>query len=124
MLALLDARGDLQRLVDGIEDLLNEVLERVTANTVGSAPTGNIAASCEVLTLSLGPVQLELLGLEVILDNCNGGPVTVTITAEPGALLGDLLCSLTDLLQTPQPKPTALQALLWQITRVLAGLLR
>ncbi|HEU4753917.1 MAG TPA: hypothetical protein VFU47_12485, partial [Armatimonadota bacterium] len=32
------------------------------------------------------------------LDDCNGGPVVVTITAVPGQLLGDLLCGLANLL--------------------------
>ena len=51
------------------------------------------------------------------------GPVTVTITAIPGGgLLGDLLCSLSNLLNN-NGSPTAVQALLWQISRVLGGLL-
>jgi hypothetical protein len=49
-----------------------------------------------VLDLSLGPVRLNLLGLNVRLDNCQGGPVTVEITATPGGgLLGNLLGGLT-----------------------------
>lgn len=123
ILSLLEAQGNLQRFLGGITQILNGALDAVTANRVGSEPGGAIAASCTVLDLSLGPVQLNLLGLEVILDNCNNGPVTVTITAIPGGgLLGDLLCSLTNLLNN-QSTPTALQALLWQITRVLGGLL-
>lgn len=124
ILALLEAQGNLPRFLNGITSLLNGALDAVTANSVGSEPTGAIAASCTVLDLSLGPVQLNLLGLEVILDNCNNGPVTVTITAIPGGgLLGDLLCSLSDVLGGPRPAPTAVQTLLWQISRVLAGLL-
>jgi len=111
-------------LLSGLTSILNGALDAVTANRASAEPTGALAASCTVLDLSLGPVQLNLLGLEVILDNCNNGPVTVTITAIPGGgLLGDLLCSLSDLLSGPRPSPTAVQALLWQITRVLGGLL-
>ena len=48
-------------------------------------------------------MNLNLLGLVVNLDNCNNGPVTVDVTAVPGAgnLLGNLLCNLANLLNTP-----------------------
>jgi len=49
---------------------------------------------CAILNLELGPVNLNLLGLEVILDDCEGGPVLVDITARRGQLLGNLLCGL------------------------------
>ena len=51
---------------------------------------------CPILRLNLGPVQLNLLGLNVRLDACNGDqPITVDITAVRGAgLLGNLLCGL------------------------------
>jgi hypothetical protein len=55
------------------------------------------AASCNILNLDLGPVHLNLLGLDVTLDNCHDGPVTVDVTAVPGPgnLLGNLLCGVT-----------------------------
>jgi hypothetical protein len=58
------------------------------------------ADGCAILNLDLGPINLNLLGLEVNLDNCEGGPVEVDITAEPGPgnLLGNLLCGITNLL--------------------------
>ena len=59
------------------------------------------AAACNVLNLDLGPIDLNLLGLRVQLNNCNNGPVVLDVTATPGGgLLGDLLCGLTNLLQT------------------------
>jgi hypothetical protein len=52
-------------------------------------------APVTILHLSLGPVNLNLLGLHVKLDNCNNGPVVVDVTAHPGeGLLGDLLAGL------------------------------
>lgn len=123
VLALVQSQGNLPRLLAGITTLLNGALDAVTANVIASQPTGAIAATCSVLDLSLGPVELTLLGLEVILDDCNDGPVTVTITAIPGGgLLGDLLCSLTNLLNG-NASNTAIQALLFRITRILGGLL-
>jgi hypothetical protein len=61
------------------------------------------AATCTVLHLVLGPVNLNLLGLRVTLG---GGlqanqPIVLDITAQQGGgLLGDLLCGLTNLLNT------------------------
>jgi hypothetical protein len=50
--------------------------------------------ACNVLTLTLGPLDLNLLGLRVQLNRVN-----LRITAIPGGgLLGDLLCGLTNLL--------------------------
>ncbi len=123
VLALVQAQGNLPRLLNGITTLLNGALDAVTANVIASQPGGAVAATCSVLDLSLGPVELTLLGLEVILDDCNDGPVTVTITAIPGGgLLGDLLCSLTNLL-SGNASNTAIQALLFRISRILGGLL-
>lgn len=64
--------------------------------TLAGAPGGARAAqlSCKILTLTLGPLDLNLLGLRVQLNQVN-----LQITAIPGGgLLGDLLCSITNLL--------------------------
>jgi hypothetical protein len=52
--------------------------------------------TCQVLRLVLGPLQLDLLGLNVELYGENRrSPVVVTILALPGhGVLGDLLCPL------------------------------
>ena len=52
-------------------------------------------ASCPILDLHLGPLDLNLLGLTVHL-----APVNLNITAVPGAgnLLGNLLCAVANLL--------------------------
>ena len=53
------------------------------------------AATCQVLDLVINPIDLNLLGLKVHLDR-----VHLNISAEtgPGNLLGNLLCSITGLL--------------------------
>jgi len=92
---ILDGLTDdqLEVLLTGIEDLLNDVFAAATA------PSAVAGASCNILNLSLGPIDLNLLGLQVELDNCADGPVTIDVTAIPGGgLLGDLLCSLANLL--------------------------
>jgi len=95
----------LTNLTSGLTDLLNGVFGAITApgavSGVGSTGTGgngggNGAHATNILHLSVGPVDLNLLGLTVGLDNCNNGPVTVDITAQPGSgnLLGNLLSGL------------------------------
>ena len=52
---------------------------------------------CRILTLTLGPLDLNLLGLRIQLNQVN-----LRITAIPGGgLLGDLLCGLANLLNPP-----------------------
>ena len=104
---ILNALGnDLQTLLNGLTGLLNGALGAVTAPATpgqSTTVTGTQGGACDILNLSLGPVNLNLLGLVVNLDNCNNGPVTVDVTAVPGAgnLLGNLLCNLANLLNTP-----------------------
>jgi len=76
----------------------------------GAAQASQVA--CKVLTLTLGPLDLNLLGLRVQLNRLN-----LRITAIPGGgLLGDLLCSLTNALN-----PTGLTAA--QLRAILNALL-
>jgi len=87
---------DLNNLTGGLTGLLNGGLGAATA------PTAVSSASTNILHLSLGPVDLNLLGLDVHLDNCSGGPVTVDVIAHsgPGNLLGNLLGGLSHLLDS------------------------
>jgi len=59
--------------------------------------TPSVGGTCDILNLTLGPIHLDLLGLVVDVDNCAGGPVTVSITGEEGQLLGNLLCGVANL---------------------------
>ena len=58
--------------------------------------TADHQGTCQVLKLILGPLHLDLLGLNVDLyGRTKRDPVVVTITALPGhGLLGDVLCAL------------------------------
>jgi hypothetical protein len=90
------AATQLNGLLDNSQviNVLNRTFSQ--ARTRLSSFTPAQAGSCPVLDLSLGPVRLNLLGLNVRLDNCAGGPVQVNVSATPGGgLLGDLLCGLT-----------------------------
>ena len=69
------------------------VTERFTA-PVGFSPISQLDGSCPVLDLSLGPINLDLLGLVV-----ETSQICLTLTAEQGGgLLGDLLCQIGGLL--------------------------
>ena len=117
VLGFLQTTGSLDRFLNGLTAVLNQVFDRITSNA------SLAGASCSVLSLAVGPLDLNLLGLVVELDDCAGGPVTVDITAIPGGgLLGDLLCSLAG---NPLNNPlnTAVQRLLFQITQLLGQLL-
>jgi hypothetical protein len=84
------AAAALNRKLDGRR------LRVVAARTALPAKTLDHQGSCQVLKLILGPLHLDLLGLNVDLYGENKqSPVVVTISALPGhGLLGDLLCSL------------------------------
>ena len=113
----LQTQGQLTTFLNGLTSVLDQVFDRITANDALAA------ATCSILSLEVGPLNLNLLGLEVELDDCNNGPVTLDITAiEGGGLLGDLLCSLSDLLNGGGTN-TAIQTVLFQISRVLGQLL-
>jgi hypothetical protein len=76
---------------------------------------------CEVLHLELGPINLNLLGLELTIEGEGGVPIIVDITADPsGGLLGQLLCSLAGLLDGGPLNQIA--RLLTRILRILQGL--
>ena len=61
-----------------------------------TAPVTNVSASCPILNLVLGPINLNILGLDISVPN----PIVLNITAVPGAgnLLGNLLCAVANLL--------------------------
>ena len=97
---------------------------RPALSTVGSLPAapGTVTPSvvgCEILDLVLGPLDLNLLGLEIHLD-----VVHLNITAVPGAgnLLGNLLCAVAGLLDAPQLGN--LGGVLTNLLNAILGLLR
>jgi hypothetical protein len=85
----------INQLLGTIEDLLNEALGQLIDAILTEILDG-AGRTCAILHLELGPLDLNLLGLAVSLDDCDGGPVVVDITGERGAgnLLGNLLCGL------------------------------
>jgi hypothetical protein len=75
---------------NGVGNVIGTILK-----TISMIVTFN-GATCDILHLELGPLDLDLLGLQVHLDK-----VVLDITADPsGGLLGSLLCAVANLLNT------------------------
>jgi hypothetical protein len=93
----------------------------IVGNTITQAVTLPVAVngSCPILNLTLGPLDLNLLGLVVHLNQ-----VVLNITAQPGNgnLLGNLLCSVANLLNGGGPIQTALANLAALLNQILAAL--
>lgn len=70
---------------------------------------------CTILTLDLGPLDLDLLGLVIELNRVE---LDITAVSGPGNLLGNLLCAIAGLLDRTGPL-TGIAALL---NRLLTGL--
>jgi hypothetical protein len=114
---VLEATGLLKgTLVDANGTQAGAVNQTVT-DTVNTTNAANApAVGCGILNLTLGPLNLNLLGLVVQLNQ-----VHLTITAVPGAgnLLGNLLCDVTNLLNGGG----ALSGLLGEISILLNSIL-
>jgi len=94
--------SDLRALTRGLTHLFDDGLRAVTKNATESILT----STTNILHLEVGPLNLNLLGLKVNLDNCDGGPVTVDVNAisGPGNLLGNLLTDVVHLGDIPNIK--------------------
>ena len=97
-----------QYLAEGFQDLPVTLSRTPTAEGISAALLPSAAplqqrgpsdpGVCDILYLTLGPLNLDLLGLTVDLSN-----VELDLDAVPGAgrLLGNLLCAVTGLLDLP-----------------------
>ena len=87
-------------------------------NQAVTLPVSSVSASCPILNLVLGPLDLNLLGLTIHLNQ-----VVLNITAVPGAgnLLGNLLCAVANLLNGTNLS-AVLNALVADLNAILAAL--
>jgi hypothetical protein len=72
------------------------------------------SASCQILTLNVGAIHLDLLGLVVDVAPIN---IDIAAVAAPGNLLGNLLCAITNLLNNPSAQ---LNGVLAHLNRILS----
>jgi hypothetical protein len=87
-------RADLVRGNGNVIDSVNQRV-RLPVESIEGASLPTARANCDILNLVLGPLDLDLLGLQVHLDR-----VVLNIVAASGAgnLLGNLLCAVAGLL--------------------------
>ena len=94
----------------------------ITAAGAGAAGGAQIAqvGSCDILTLVLGPLHLDILGLVVDLNQ-----VILEITGQTGAgdLLGNLLCAVAGLLDPGGTLENLARGVLTQIVNLLNQIL-
>ena len=105
---------------DGVAQAIGTISGTVTTaaetvSVVKTVATGFtvIRSTCDILHLDLGPISLDVLGLQIDLSR-----IILDIDAQAGAgnLLGNLLCAVAGLLD----QPAALARLLNQILDALA----
>ena len=100
---------------DAAGQLVTSVPVPVQSITAGGRTSGLSyqQATCRILHLELGPLDLNLLGLRIQLNR-----VVLDITAQrgPGNLLGNLLCAVAGLLNGPTPN---LQQIAARLNRIL-----
>jgi hypothetical protein len=96
--------SQLSTLNSGLTTLLNDIGADLTAKSSVSSPTtANLpSGSTDILHLSLGPVNVNLLGLNIALNNCATppGPITLDLSSQSGGsnLLGTVFTDLDHLL--------------------------
>jgi hypothetical protein len=97
-----------------MRDADGDLIGRVTDKRV-RMPVSALEASCDILHLELGPLDLDLLGLVVHINR-----IVIDIDAVPGAgnLLGNLLCAIAGLLDPPASNDV-LANLLTAVAKVL-----
>jgi hypothetical protein len=100
------AVGTLTGTLTNAAGVVTSILDTITI------PVTNVTGSCDILHLEIGPISLDLLGLQVDLSK-----IVLDIDAQSGAgnLLGNLLCGVVNLLNDP----TGLAKLLNQILALL-----
>ena len=92
---VLHATGVLKGTLTNANGTSLGTVNQTVTDSVNTSAAANAVVGCQVLNLVLGPLNLNLLGLVVTLNQ-----VTLNITAVPGAgnLLGNLLCAVVNLL--------------------------
>ncbi len=95
--------------------MIGSILKSVTI-PVTVDPT----STCQILHLDIGPISLNLLGLQVNLSE-----IVLDISAQsgPGNLLGNLLCAVANLLNGGSFSVNTLVDLLNQILQALLNLI-
>ncbi|MBA2441557.1 MAG: ABC transporter substrate-binding protein [Rubrobacter sp.] len=108
----LEVSGVLDGTATDAEGATTEITDQAFTTTAALEP----GEECDILFLDLGPLFLDLLGLQVDLE-----PIVLDVTAVPGPgnLLGNLLCAVAGLLDNPGEPTNAISNLLDRIFGLL-----
>lgn len=109
---VLSAVGTLNGVFTSVSGATQAVNQTVTAALSASG-------SCQILTLTIGPIYLNLLGLVVTLNQIN---LNITAVPSAGNLLGNLLCDVANLLNSGGPISTLLNNLSGLLNQIIAAL--
>jgi hypothetical protein len=103
-------------VTDALGEVVGNFTQEISAPITGGSTPDSQPGGCQILNLDLGPLFLDVLGLQIDLSEVN-----LDITAVPGAgnLLGNLLCAVAGLLDGPGNPLNAITNLL---NRLLDGL--
>lgn len=118
-------RGKGKPVRHSVDDVTFQVVEaggpslNMASGARGMPGTSVALPACDILNLVLGPLDLNILGLEIHLDQ-----VVLDIVAQPGPgnLLGNLLCAVAGLLDG-NPLGGLLAGLLGQLSDLLNQIL-
>lgn len=113
-------QGTLSNLAVTVNQAGNLVLSGTFTDTLGNVTNFSTTilqatGTCQILDLTLGPLDLNLLGLMVHLDQVH---LNITAQSGPGNLLGNLLCGVAHLLDS-NGSTTGLAAVLNNLLRGL-----
>jgi len=75
------------------------------------------AEACQVVDIALGPVNIDVLGVQIALS-----PVTFNLSGVTGTPLGDLVCAVSDLIGNVAGLVNLLNSVLGLLTGLLGGL--
>ncbi len=99
---VLYAQGFLQGKITGADGSTTKFsgikkmpVKSINGQSTTDARTANRAAACDILNLVLGPLDLNILGLQVSLQRV---VLDIVAVAGAGQLLGNLLCAVAGLL--------------------------
>ena len=104
-------------LTGTLRNAAGDVIGSVTDLRVRLPVDFGAITSCDILRLRLGPLDLDLLGLQVHLDRV---VLDITAQAGPGNLLGNLLCAIAGLLD----QGLNLNGILRDLLNAVLGVLR
>ncbi len=104
-------------ITGNLRNAAGDVIGSVSSRALRLPVQFGAITSCDILRLRLGPLDLDLLGLQVHLDRV---VLDITAQAGPGNLLGNLLCAIAGLLDQGGP---GLNGILRDLLRAVMGIL-